>query len=162
MDCSVYSDLLLASLPSENWKYMCFLCSNILCPSDIVLDKHGFHRLHPLVYLPACGKINEHTVHVLVLRKFQLCLVVFIFFCQTAMDVLSLFPIRKKSDQIQCIPAGKGMGSQQAFGIWYTHVCEQVDMIKVSEWETIPDFSNFWIALNICWCFLFWSRQNAI
>lgn len=56
-----------------NWKYMCFLCSNIIYPSDIVLDKHGFHRLHPLVYLPVCGKINEYTVCVLVLRKFQLC-----------------------------------------------------------------------------------------
>lgn len=75
---------------------MCFLCSNILYPSDIVLDKHGFHRLHPLVYFPVCGKINEHTVCVLVLRKFQLRLLVFIFFCQTAVDALSLLPIQKR------------------------------------------------------------------
>lgn len=53
----------------------------------------------------------------------------------------------------QCIPAGKGMGSQQAFGIWYANVSEQVDMIKVNEWETIPDFSYYCVALNICWHF---------
>lgn len=54
------------------------------------------------------------------------------------------------------------MGSQQAFGIWYTNVCKQVDMIKVNEWETIPDFSNYCIALNICQHFLFWSGREAI
>jgi len=61
----------------------------------------------------------------------------------------------------QCIPAGKGMGSQQDFGFWYANVSEQVDMIKVDEWETIPDFSNYCVALNICWCFLFLKQSGS-
>lgn len=68
---------------------------------------------------------------------------------------------KRRPGKTQCIPAGKGMGSQQAFGIWYANVSEQVDMIKVDECETIPDFSNYCVALNICWRFLFLKQSGS-
>lgn len=97
---------------------MCFLCSNVLCPSDIVLGKRGFHRRHLLVYLPVCGKINEHTVCAYVLRKFQLCLLVFILFCQMAVDALSLSSIQKRVlVKYSAYQLAKGWVPSRFFGI---------------------------------------------
>lgn len=160
---SMYSGQQFNAPPVKTWKYVGFLCSNILrCSNNIIPDEHDFHRLCSLVDLPVCGKINEHTVCVLVLRNFQMCLLVTMFLSNHCRCSFIASHTKRNPGKTRCIPAGKGMGSQQAFGIWYGHVCEQVDMIKVNEWETIPDFSNYCIALNICWCFLFWNSREAI
>lgn len=115
---SMYSEQQFNAPPVKTWKYVGFLCSNILqCSNNIIPDERDFHRLCSLVDLPVCGKINEHTVCVLVLRNFQMCLLVTMFLSNHCRCSFIASHTKRNPGKTRCIPAGKGMGSQQAFGI---------------------------------------------
>lgn len=150
-----------ATLPGENWKYVGFLCNDIIWCSVTLYSMNVTFTGYVLLFISLMRE-NKWVHSIYYSQKLPDMFAGFhVFLSNCCGRCFTASHTKRHLGKTQCVPAGKGMGSQQAFGIWYANVSEQVDMIKVNEWETIPDFSYYCIALNICWHFLFLKQLGS-